>query len=490
MQNYIVQKTRLGILFWITIIYTLSAQKRIDSLAISEDFRIFENILKKGHPSIYEYIDKDSLDYLFTTTKESFTNEFSDIEAYKKMLQITNTIKDGHLLLFAPNTIKTNQYYFPLILKIINTELYTDTDDFGIPTGSKIHQINGRKVVKILEKLKKYAPADGYNLTKKYRDIELKFGLFYAYEYGIERQFNITYITPDGEEKITTLEAESFVKVKLRNTRRNSYFAKYHKQENGFDFFNSYIGNKDPFVYYKEGLNTAILVVNSFGGDIRIFKSKLIKIFKEINKKKIRHLIVDVRNNDGGFRPNAVHLFSFITNNTFRQITSEYVATLTVPEREHVTRTFLNEKQFLTDKFKNHPIYDGWKLTFDDMQAIMVPDKNRFNGKVYVLISGTTFSAGSTFALNAKNDPNITLIGEETGGGYHFFNGEFPVYYEFPNSKIVMIMSMEKIDNYTEDKTIPKGSGVPPDKHIMLSVEDLIKGKDVQLDYILKLIRG
>ncbi|MEW7290567.1 S41 family peptidase [Aquimarina sp. 2304DJ70-9] len=471
-------------------IHTLLAQKPIDSLGIKEDFKIFESILKKGHPSLYEYINQDSLDYLFKTTKESLSNDSTDIDLYKKMLQITSTIKDGHLLLFAPNSIKSDQYYFPLILKIINTNLYTDTDDFGIPVGSKIKLINGKKVSKILERLKKYAASDGNNLTGKYRNIELKFGLYFAYEYGIEKQFIVEYTTPAGEDKKTTVIAESFVKVKLRNTKRNSYFAQYHKQKNGFDFFNKFIGNKDPFVYYKNELNTAILVVNSFGGDIGIFKSNLTRIFKEINKKKVRHLIIDVRNNDGGFRPNAIHLFSFLTKNVFKQITSEYVISLSVPEREYATRTFLNEKQFLKEKFENHPIYDGWKLTFDDMETIMVPDKNRFKGKVYVLAGGATFSAGSTFTLNVKNDPDMTLIGEETGGGYYFLNGEFPVYYEFPNSKISMVMSMEKISNYVKDKTIPKGSGVPPDKHIKLSIEDLIKGKDPQLDYIFRLIGG
>ncbi len=467
----------------------LHAQKQIDSLAALKDFEIFENILKTGHPSLYEYTDQHSLDYLFETTKESITQNVSDIDLYKKMLQVTNSVKDGHLLLFAPNTIKTDQYYFPLVLKIINNHFYTDTDDFEIPIGSKINTINGNKAYTILESLKKYSATDGLNVTRKHRDIELKFGLFYAYEYGIAKQFTITYTEPNGTEKSIDLSAESFVTIKLRNTKRNSYFAKFHKQENGFDFFKNYINNKAPFVYYKEELSTAILTINSFGIDIRTFKSDLVKIFKEVKKKKIKHLIIDVRNNDGGFRPNAVHLYSFIAKKPFKQIVSERVISLTVPEKEHATRTFLNEKEFLTDRFKYHPIYDGWKLTFDDMEALMVPDQNRFKGKSYILTSGATFSAASTFCINAKNE-NITLIGEETGGGYYSFNGQFPVYYELPNSKIVMVMSMVRVQNFVKDKTIPKGSGTIPDQYIDLSVENLIEGKDPLLDYLFRLIKG
>ncbi len=483
------QKTLFIIFCWGAVL-SAYGQKKIDSTAARADLDIFEKIIKKGHPSLYEYISQDSLDQLVITQKESINNEFTDIDLYKNILNIKDQIKDGHLVFFAPNTIKTDQYYFPLILKIINTEFYIDTDDFGIPIGSKIHKINTVNTANILERFKKYASTDGYNLTKKYRDIELKFGQFYTYEYGITKKFEVVYTQPDGIEKTIVLDAEPFVKVKLRNTKRNSYFAKYHNQENGFDFFDKYIGNKTPFVYYKEHLSTAILTINSFSGDIRIFQSHLTKIFKEINDKKIRHLIIDIRQNDGGFRANAVHLFSFITQKMFKQVTSSYVTSLSIPEKKHISRTFLNERQFLEDKFKNHPVYDGWKLPFDDMETIMVPDENRFNGKVYVLAGGTCFSAAATFALNVKNDANSTLIGEETGGGYYFHNGEFPVYYELPNSKIKFAMFMERVNHYVSDQKIPKGSGVLPDKYVSISREDLISGKDAVLDYVYRLIKG
>ncbi|GAA4272590.1 S41 family peptidase [Aquimarina gracilis] len=482
-------KRTIFILCFLIISNALNGQKQLDSLAALKDFEIFENILKKGHPSLYEYTNEDSLHYSFESTKEKIVKNTTDIDLYKKMLEITDKVKDGHLLLFAPNTVKTNQYYFPLILKIINTHFYTDTDDFGIPIGSKINAINERKASKILADLKKYTPSDGHNLTKKYRDIELKFGAFYAYEYGITKEFIVDYTSPEGITKSVTLDAESFVTVKLRNTKRNSYFAKFHKQENGFDFFKSYINNKEPFIYYKDNLSTAILVVNSFGIDIRAFKSKLITVFKELKEKETKHLIIDLRNNDGGFRPNGVHLYSFIAKKPFKQISSQYVSAIEVPEKEYVTRTFLNEKDFLTDKFKNHPVYDGWKLIFDDLEALMVPEKRRFKGKVYVLTSGTTFSAASSFCQSAKNE-NITLMGEETGGGYYISTGQFPVYYELPNSKIVMVMSMVRVENYVKDKTVKKGSGTPPDKYINLSVDNLVEGKDPLLDYLFRLIKG
>lgn len=479
----------LYILLFILVTTVAFAQKKITKAQAQEDFKIFENILRKGHPALYDYITEEALDSIFDSTKESLTQETTDIELFKKMQQLTDQVRDGHLLLFAPNTLNTTQYYFPLILKIIQTEFYTDTDDFGIPIGSKILSIQGEKMAHILEALKKYSPTDGANLSRKYRDLELKFGLFYVYEYGIQKEYTITYQTPDGVIEKTIIAAEAFVKVKHRNSKRNSYFSRYHKEEDKAAFFTKHISTKEPYVYYKEDHKTAVLVVNSFGVDIKAFKARLIKLFKEINKKKVKHLVVDIRNNDGGFRPNSVHLFSFITNKMFKQRVSSFVSSLEIPEKKYATRTY-GEKEFLKDKFYQHPIYDGWKLNFDDLETMMVPTKNRFQGNVYVLAGGTTFSAGSALALLAKNDPDILLVGEETGGGYYTHTGQFPVYYEFPNSNIIMVMSMEKITHYVKDNTVPKGAGVIPDRMVLFSVKDLISGTDTQLDYVLRLIKG
>lgn len=200
------------IVFLITISTSLFAQKTLTPEKAQEDFKIFENILKQGHPALYEYIDQVTLDSILSTTKGSLSEDITDIELFKKMQQITDQIKDGHLLLFAPNTLNTTQYYFPLILKIIQAEFYIDTDDFDIPIGSKVTTINKTPTATILEALKKYAPTDGYNLTRKYRDIELKFGLFYMYEYGVQKEYTVDYITPNGSKKNNHLSCRIFCK--------------------------------------------------------------------------------------------------------------------------------------------------------------------------------------------------------------------------------------------------------------------------------------
>lgn len=477
----------------IALLHTIISlgQRSVESKGAIEDFKIFKNILYKGHPALYDYTAQDSLDYVFKIVEDSLaTTQTTDIELYKSLLYITEHIKDGHLNLYAPKTIKTEQYYFPLILKIISNQFYTDTDDFDIPIGSKIISINGHTTSEILRRLKKFAAVDGYNQTKKDRDIEQKFGLFFAYEYGISKTFQITYEEMDGIQKEISLEAESFAKSKLRNTKRRSYFAAYHKHEDGILFFDQYIGKKAPFVHYKPELKTAILVVNTFSVDPKMFQNRISKIFKQLKHKKIKNLILDLRNNTGGYRANAIYLYSCLAQKPFKQRSSEFVASLSIPERKHAIHVTLEDEQYLKAKFFRYPEIDGWKIRYDDMQIIMTPDPNHFSGKTYLLVGGNTFSSAAALALNAKQNPNIQLIGEETGGGYYFHCAEFPLTYEFPNSGIMMQMSMEKINHYIQDNTVEKGKGIPVDSYIPITRDHLVSGTDPQLDYALKLIQG
>ena len=118
------------------ISYSTYGQHQLDSIKAAEDFTVFQKILTEGHPALYEYISKDSLSHLFSSQRNKISDSTTDIDLYKSLVTITSPIGDGHLQLFAPNTLKTESYYFPLILKIIDSEFYTDTKDFGIPIGS------------------------------------------------------------------------------------------------------------------------------------------------------------------------------------------------------------------------------------------------------------------------------------------------------------------------------------------------------------------
>ena len=462
-------------------------QNELSQEQVLKDYTIFKEIITTGHPSLYEYTSKSQWDSIFSSFEQKDIKEIrTSNDLFKSITSIADKAKDGHLIIHHPK-MDTVPPLFPLLLKIIDGRFYTDTDDFGIPIGSEIMSINSKSSQEILKDLLKYAPSDGFNLTKKYRQIEKEFGILHYYEYGSKKSYAVKYTAIDGEAKTIDIAPKSFESIGNRYPNRNSHFALYHQDTDRLDYFKNRIAEKWPYIYYIDSINTAVLTVNSFGLDPQEFKSKLIDLFKEIKKKKAKNLIIDIRQNIGGYRINAINLYAFLTDELFKQRISESAITNVLPHEENVIHTMSDYSEFFEMYFASAKEKDGrWLLTEDHAQAEMIPYKKTFKGKVYVLIGGNTFSAASAFALSAKNDKNIPLIGEETGGGYYFHTAQFSALYKLPNSNIMVRMPFVKIDKYVLDYSVPKGSGIIPDVEVALTVEDLIYGKDRQLDFIVK----
>lgn len=484
---------KFNIFFLILLIpHLVFSQKQLTQEQILEDYTILKNVLTQGHPSLYEYTTKLEWDSLFTNfeaDKLKTINNNDDL--YKSITTLTDYVRDGHLLVMRP-PLKSIPKLFPLLLKIINEKLYTDTDDFGIPVGSEIITIDGMDGSEVRKQLMKYAPSDGFNTTKKDRQVEREFGILHFYEFGAKSAYQIVYKTPSNQIITKSIESQPFESIGRRFPNRNSYFSIYHKKENKADFVKNTLGQKEPFLYFIDSLTTAILTLNAFGLDQEKFQSKLKELFKEIKQRKAKHLIIDLRQNEGGHPENANFAFSYIAKESFIQPKSQHVITAQLPYQQHSREIIKGDtyKSFFEKYFqKGMKKENEWVISAPENEAAMVPLKKGFKGKVYVLVGGKTFSAASTFALNCKNQ-GITLIGEETGGGYYAHTGVYPVLYELPHSKIKLMMSFVKVNKYVKDKMVKKGTGVLPDVDLQLTIPDLIEGRDSQLDFVLKQISG
>jgi C-terminal processing protease CtpA/Prc len=108
--------------------------------------------------------------------------------------------------------------------------------------------------------------------------------------------------------------------------------------------------------------------------------------------------------------------------------------------------------------------------------------KDHFNGKIYVLINGSSFSASSIIASKLKDAKRAILVGEETGGAN---DGTVAGRYstkKLPNSRLKLpigLMLIKPDITYTFTK-----KGVVPNKKILPSLEQIFQKKDVQLQWI------
>jgi C-terminal processing protease CtpA/Prc len=104
-----------------------------------------------------------------------------------------------------------------------------------------------------------------------------------------------------------------------------------------------------------------------------------------------------------------------------------------------------------------------------------------------VLINGPTFSASTLFCNAVKGQKNITLVGEETGGGWHGNSGIMIPDITLPITKLRMRLPLFKIVQYNH--VTKDGRGVSPDIFIPPTVEGVRKNIDRKMEIVKAIIR-
>ena len=103
-----------------------------------------------------------------------------------------------------------------------------------------------------------------------------------------------------------------------------------------------------------------------------------------------------------------------------------------------------------------------------------------------MLTNGLTFSASSLFCNAVKGQPNVTLVGENTGGGWYGNSGIIIPDIILPNTKIRVRLPFFKLVQY--DHIAQKGTGVVPDIYVGPTIESAAKNIDRKMEFVNKLI--
>ena len=159
--------------------------------------------------------------------------------------------------------------------------------------------------------------------------------------------------------------------------------------------------------------------------------------------KDTKGLILDLRENGGGA---VIDIFSILSR-------------------------FVEEKTLTNySRIKNGP----GRNDFSEAEAVYVEPYNgiRYTKPVIMLIDRGTYSAGSFTALATKALPNITLMGDSTGGGLGLPNGG-----QLPNGWTYRFSITQAL---TLDKSPDYENGVPPD------IEALFDWNDLTTDEVLE----
>lgn len=458
--------------------------KKFDKATLQEDYTLLQNILEAKHPSLYWYTPKDSMDFYFQRGYESISDSMTELQfGWNVLAPLLSTIHCGHTSFMMSKDwnrfIKNRQIpSFPLGLRVWGDSMMVTVNlnkkDSTIKRGDFVTGINGLKNPEIIDTLFKSMVEDGYANNVNYSRLSTSFPYFHRNVFGLYQNYFINFTDSNGIEKRTLIPFYAEVADSVKKE------AKVQKIKN------RRIGRTERLnmirsVQYDS--TTALITINSFSkSHLRPF---LRNTFRDIRKKGIENIILDLRFNGGGNISNSVLLTKYIRKNPFRVADSAYSSAKNfAPYSSHISSGFFNNigLAFVSKKGKDGNYHFG----FWENHTFKPKRRNHFAGKAYVLVGGPTFSASTLFCNAVKGQENVNLAGEETGGGWYGNNGILIPYITLPGTRLRIRLPFFKLVQF--EHVEKKGTGVLPDIYIGTNWRDVLNRVDTKVRVVKEII--
>ncbi len=473
-------------LFSCSVTKNYSADKQYPKEILQEDYTLLRNILEQKHPSLYWYTSQDSMNYYFNEGYQNIADSMTELQfGWKILAPLVNKIHCGHTSFSMSkgwNRFIRNKRIpsFPLYLKIWKDTMVVTANlnrkDSIIKKGMIITSINGMRSQDMIKKMFGYMVQDGYEDNVNFIRLSTSFPFFHRNVFGIYKNYSVQYLDSFGNEKKTVLPlfgiaGDSLDKLMVVAPLKQKHISRKEKRE------------RIRSLQTNNGIS--VMTINSFATGSHL-KNFFRKSFKFIRKENIKDLVIDIRANGGGDISNYASLTKYIRKKSFKVAdTAVAISNNFKPYAKYIKSSFFNSLGllFLTKKGSDGRYHFGyWK------RRIMKPKvTNHFSGNTYVLTNGLTFSASSLFSSAVKGQQNVTLIGENTGGGWHGNSGIIIPDITLPNTKLKVRLPMFRLVQYEHS---PKtGTGVVPDFYIGPTIESSRKDIDRKMEFVKQLIK-
>jgi len=431
-------------------------QTRFSAKQLNDDIDFLFNKLEYIHPNLYAYTSRDETYNLISNIKSQFIDSLTAIDFWIMVCPIVNNLKHGHTAITPKNEdvnkyvnqLKSNDFkYIPFSIIIKDSSIFIHdiySNDTNIKPGQRVISINGVRSSEIIKKLIQYESGE----RTEYR-------LHYA---GKRFIWNFSLFYPNSKYKIR-YEANRNDYTEVLNGIDEKETEKYYLK--AFPKVNNY-----RLKIIDE--NVACIQYNACI-DYDNFKLFLDSTFTFLKQNNTKDLIIDIRKNGGGdTRLNSL-LLTYLTNMSFYEYQKHI---------EKLTSDIRASNEYYS-QFKNDTIIE--RTTYLDHKA---NNPLLFQGNLYVLTGIETFSSGTELAMLIKDYKLGIIIGKETGGLPTCYGDVFN--FELPNTKIDVRVSYKWS---LRPSGIDDNRGVAPDIVLDPSIADIISNKDIEMEYILKLVK-
>lgn len=472
---------------------SFSPYKKYPPEVLQKDYAIYRQTLEEAHPGLYWYTSKDSMNHYFDKGFQQLNDSLTEPEFRKILSYVTAKINCGHTSIRPSKTFAKYQdtvrlgRVFPLSLKLWQDTAVVAANlnrrDSILKRGTIITAINGLPMAKIVDTLFSYIGTDGYNRTNKYQVLSNRgyFGSLYSTLFGYPPAYSINFIDSMGRAGTTLLRpffpgSDTMARAQAVPVRRLPQPSKKERKQMR--------RNSVRLLKLDTTSHVAMMDLNSFGRGYGL-KGFFRRSFRALKKNKIEHLIIDVRGNGGGSVTNSTLITRFLSDHPFKVADSLYAIRKRKTYSRYIQNDFFN-RLFLT-LFAPKRKDGKYHFKYYERHLFKPRKKNHFDGKTYILTGGNSFSATTLFASAIMKQNNVTLIGEETGGGAYGNSAWLIPDMTLPGTKVRFRLPLFRL---VIDKNVPKdGRGVQPEIPSFPTVDAVRKGIDYKLVKTMELIK-
>lgn len=436
--------------------FSIYAQK-ISTVQLESDLTKLRDGIETFNPalSVYNSNFQNQADSLFS---QVVGDSISLIKSFQLISRLCALSNEGHFSLGSwsdpvHSGFVNNEYkYLPLSVNVIDGKLFVwldYSDEKALKRGEEIVSINGLTSSQILSKLYAFTPSDGEITSYVDRNIEMGFSWMYYFYVDQPEVFQLEVLDLNGNKR--ELSINSMIREMQFENLANYYPERAQEEPETTHFYSLSFEN-----------DIAYLTLPSF--DYRILQQDDIKpnqtykkIFEELKEQNISSLVIDLRGNTGGRNECADDMVPFIMTQT------------------------------LDDPFLKKTVsWEGKERTY----KLPKPSKLAFSGKVFVLVNGRTYSAGSTLARYLKEYANATILGEETGTRYEGFSAGSKS--EVFLNNMNMIIGVPRYHIYFPNSTqqLSSNRGIIPDYFVAYTMQDYIDQNDLHMAKVKSLIEA
>lgn len=482
------------------------------------DAALLRECLETIHPGLYRYNTRESLDGHFAALDRAFSEGLTRPQAFVALARFTATLRCGHTF---PNPynqgdavlseLTAGQNRLPFHFRWIDRRMVV-TEALGgggaLPRGTEVLSIAGVPAGVILDALLPLTRADGGNDAKRISQLELTGQDRYE---AFDLYFPLVFpLVPERlalEIRLPRSEGPSEVEVAAQSDAdRETAFRRRSEDDRRA------AGGEDAPLWRLSALPSGagyLAMPTWVAYRTKWDWNKSIQdIFDDLIARDVKHLVIDLRGNEGGSAVGDEILARLVSAPTPRSENDRYVRYRKTPA-------------------KLDPLLDTWDDSFRDRSAETVgpldladrfpglaaghtggffrlrdpgaagdpaeetiaPRGRRYAGRVFVLIDAANSSATFEFASKVRRLGLATLVGQPTGGNQRGINGGAFFFLRLPKSGLEV--DLPQIAQFPRaGLSKPRDDdGIAPDVLVPRRVADIVAGRDAEVESVEALIR-